>query len=231
MHMMKITVPDGDFGAYIARPNADSAPVVIVIQEIFGVNADLRATCDELAAMGYIAVSPDLFWRAAPGIEFNKLDTQEWQRAFELYKGFDFNRGVQDVAATINTARSTAGGNGKVAVMGFCMGGLLAYLAAARSVVDAAVSYYGGGIDQHLHEADQVTAPLLLHLAEVDDFIPADAQARIKAALNGRAETEIHGYPGCNHAFARHGGSHFDADAAALANQRTKTFLRRALGA
>ncbi|QKH34040.1 dienelactone hydrolase family protein [Achromobacter pestifer] len=228
---MKIAVSDGAFDAYVARPDAASAPVVVVIQEIFGVNADLRTTCDELAAKGFIAISPDLFWRAGPGIEFNKLDEQEWQRGFELYKGFDFDRGVKDIVATIDAARSIAGGSGKVAVMGFCLGGLMAYLVAARGEVDAAVAYYGGGTDNHLNEADQVTAPLLMHLAEEDEYIPADAQARVKAALGGRAHIEIHGYRGCNHAFARHGGSHYDVNAAALANQRTETFLRRTLGA
>lgn len=228
---MKITVSDGAYDAYVARPQAISAPVVVVIQEIFGVNADLRATCNELAAMGFIAVSPDLFWRAAPGIEFNKLNKQEWRQAFELYKAFDIDRGVQDIAAMIDAARSISGGNGKVGVMGFCMGGLMAYLTAARCEVDAAVAYYGGGTDLHLKEADQVTAPLMMHLADADEFIPANSQARIKAALEGRTGTEVHGYPGCNHAFARRGGSHYDAHAAALANQRTQTFLRRSLGA
>ncbi len=228
---MKTTVPDGDFDAYVARPDAISAPVVVVIQEIFGVNADMRATCDELAARGYIAISPDLFWRTRPGIEFNRLDKHEWQQAFDLYKQFDFDRGVRDIVALIGAARSIAGGNGKVAVMGFCLGGLMAYLTAARGEVDAAVAYYGGGTDQHLDEAERITAPLMLHLAEEDDYIPADAQARIKTALGARTNIEVYGYHGCNHAFARHGGSHYDANAAALANQRTEAFLRQTLRA
>jgi carboxymethylenebutenolidase len=228
---MKITVPGGAFDAYVARPYTDSAPAVVVVQEIFGVNADLRATCDELAAKGFIAISPDLFWRDQPGLALDKLDEAEWKRGFELYQAFDFDRGAQDVIATIDAARSIEGGNGKVAVMGFCLGGLMTYLAAARGNVDAAVSYYGGGIDQYLDEAGHLTAPLMMHLAEEDEYIPAEAQARIKAALGDKPNVRILSYPGCNHAFARHGGVHYDADAALSANERTESFLRQSLSA
>ncbi|WP_070156103.1 dienelactone hydrolase family protein [Sphingobium phenoxybenzoativorans] len=227
---MKITVSDGSFDAYVAHPEAKSAPAIVVIQEIFGVNADLRATCDELASKGFITISPDLFWRDAPGLQLNKLDEAEWAQAFALYQAFDFDRGVQDVLATIEAARSIEGGNGKVAVIGFCLGGLMTYLAAARGDVDAAVAYYGGGTDQHLGEAGTLTAPLMVHLAEEDEYIPADAQAKIKEALAGKSNVEVHSYAGCNHAFARHGGVHYDASAATLANQRTEAFLRQSLG-
>jgi carboxymethylenebutenolidase len=224
-----IKVEDGSFGAYVARPSAAKAPAIVVIQEIFGVNADLRATCDELAGHGFVAISPDLFWRTAPRIDMNTLDEKEWARAFELYQAFDFNRGVSDIAATVVVARGLQGTTGKVGVMGFCMGGLLAFLTAARHSVDAAVGYYGGGTDQHADEGKKLKTPIMLHLAEEDEFISKDAQAQIKSTLGKNPLVEIHGYPGRNHAFTRHNGAHYDAGDANLANGRTQAFFNRYL--
>jgi carboxymethylenebutenolidase len=180
---MQVKAEDGSFGAYVARPALAKAPAVVVIQEIFGVNADLRATCDELAAVGFVAISPDLFWRAAPRIDMNKLDEGEWKKAFELYQSFDFDRGVCDIAATVAAARGLQGASGKVGVMGFCMGGLLTFLTATRHNVDAAVEYYGGGTDQYVGEGKNLKSPLVVHLAEEDEFISKEAQAKIKSGL------------------------------------------------
>jgi carboxymethylenebutenolidase len=226
---LDIKAEDGQFGAYVARPAVAKAPAVVVIQEIFGVNADLRATCAELAANGFVAVSPDLFWRSAPRIDMNKLDDADWKRGFGLYQSFDFNRGVRDIAATIAAARVLNGTSGKVGVTGFCMGGLLTFLAAARHDVDAAVSYYGGGTDQHVEEGKNLKSPTMLHLAEEDEYIGMDAQAKIKAVLGKNPLVEIHSYPGCQHAFARHNGVHYNAEAARLANGRTKAWFERNL--
>lgn len=222
---MQITVPDGGFNTYVARPAKTPAPVVIVLQEIFGINADIRATCDELAARGFIAVAPDLFWRDAPGLDLNSWSEADWKHGLELYNAYDLDRGVRDVAAVALAARTIAGGNGKVGVMGFCLGGLMSYLTAARTPIDAAVEYYGGGTDQHLDEVTGVSAPLLAHFGEEDEFISKAAQAAIKAAFAGNAQIEVHSYPGCSHAFARHTGTHYDAAAAAIANARTYAFL------
>ena len=222
---MQITVPDGSFNAYVARPAETPAPVVIVLQEIFGINADIRATCDELAARGFIAVAPDLFWRDAPGLDLNSWSEADWKRGLELYNAYDLDRGIRDVAAVALAARTIDRGNGKVGVMGFCLGGLMSYLTAARTPIDAAVEYYGGGTDQHLGEVTGVSAPLLAHFGEEDEFISKAAQAAIKAAFAGNAHIEVHSYPGCSHAFARHTGTHYDAAAAAIANDRTYAFL------
>lgn len=226
---MQIDVPDGSFAAYVARPATRSAPVVVVLQEIFGVNRDIRTTCDELAARGFIAVAPDLFWRDAPGLDLNSWSDTDWKRGFELYNSFDLDRGILDVEAVIAAARGLDGASGRVGVMGFCLGGLVSFLAAARTDVDAAVVYYGGGTDQHLGEADHVAAPLLMHFGEDDEFISRDAQAAIKVALGDKPNVEIHFYPGCSHAFARHTGAHYDAAAAAAANARTDAFLHSRL--
>jgi carboxymethylenebutenolidase len=219
---LKTYVPDGAFGAFIARPvQAAPAPVVIVLQEIFGVNADLRETCRELASAGFIAVAPDLFWRDAPGLDLNAWSEAEWARGLALYQAYDVDRGVRDIAAVVDMARAIPGATGKVGVMGFCLGGLMTYLTAARVRIDAAAAFYGGGIDQHLEEADAIKAPFILHLGDQDEFIPAPAQAAIQSRLKGRVETSVYLYPGCSHAFARHTGAHYDADAARLAFGRT----------
>ena len=222
---MKITVSDGSFDAYVARPTANVAPAVVVLQEIFGVNADIRATCDELAKRGFIAVAPDLFWRDAPGLDLNSWSEAEWTQGLGLYKAYDLDRGVRDIAATVEATRTIDGSNGRAGVMGFCLGGLMSYLTAARSPIDAAVVYYGGNTDGHLDEAGRVSAPLLMHLGEEDEFISKDAQNAIAAAFAGKPNVKIYTYPGCSHAFARHSGVHYDASAAATANARTFAFL------
>lgn len=223
---MRIDGPDGAFSAYLARPGRDPAPVVVVLQEIFGVNADIRATCDELAAQGFLAIAPDLFWREAPMLDLNCYREEDWKRGLALYESFDLDRGVRDIAATIAAARTLPGGSGRVAAMGYCLGGLMSFLASARTDVDAAVAYYGGNTDRHLDEAEAIDGPLLMHLGEEDEYISKEAQARIKAALRDRPSVEIYSYPGCSHAFARHSGAHFDVAAAALANARTYGFLQ-----
>ncbi|MGJ7493094.1 dienelactone hydrolase family protein [Variovorax sp. ZT4R33] len=226
---MTITTPDGDFTAYVARPaqGTHSAPAIVVCQEIFGINADLRATCDELAVQGFIAVCPDLFWRLEPGLDLSP-DT-DWPRALALYQAYDLDTGVDDIAATLEAARRLPGASGKVGLMGFCLGGLMTYLTAARSRVDAAVSYYGGRTEEFLGEAATLASPLLMHLGEEDEFIPKPAQQRIVDALAGRPNVEVYRYPGCMHAFARHGGTHYDAAAARLAHLRTFDFFQARL--
>jgi carboxymethylenebutenolidase len=216
---------DGGFRAYLARPDVVPAPAIVVIQEIFGVNADLRDTCDELAAQGYFAVSPDLFWRMEPGIDMSDQTEEEWKKGFALYTAFDYDAGVEDIASTINAARSLPGASGNVGLMGFCLGGLMTFLTTARKGTDASVVYYGGNTDKHLNEADAIKTPLLIHLGEEDEYIPKDAQRAIREALKGNPFAEVFTYPGCSHAFARHRGKHYDKSAAALANGRTTLFF------
>ena len=224
-----ITTKDGSFSAYVARPKAASAPAVVVIQEIFGVNPFVRATADRLAAQGYLAVAPDLFWRIQPGIDITDQTEAEWKQAFGYYNAFDVAKGVQDIAATIDTVREDPGCSGKVGAIGFCLGGLLAFLTSARTGADSVVSYYGGGIDSFVGEADQIKRPLMLHLAGADEYIPQEAQAKILAALKGRPEVDVFVYPGRDHAFARDGGQHYDATDAETANARTANFFGRTL--
>jgi carboxymethylenebutenolidase len=225
-----ISTADGDFSAYVARPSAANAPAVVVIQEIFGVNAVMRGIADELAAAGYLAICPDLFWRIEPGIDITDQSEAEWKKAFELYQAFDVEQGVEDIAATIAAARADPGCNGKVGAVGFCLGGLLAFLTAARTDADASVAFYGVGIENFVGEAENLARPLMLHIAEEDEFVPKEAQAAVKSALAGDPKVAIHSYPGRDHAFARKGGAHYDAADAARAQERTLNFFRENLG-
>jgi carboxymethylenebutenolidase len=221
---------DGVFGAYVARPRATPAPAVIVLQELFGVNADIRKTCDELAEQGFIAVAPDLFWRQEPGVDLSVTSEPDWQHGLRLYQAYDRDAGVRDIQATVDVAANLPGSAGKVAVLGYCLGALMTFLTAARSTVAAAVAYHGGDTEKYLGEADGLHAPLLMHLAEEDEFISKAAQTEIKTALADKPNVTIYSYPGQNHAFARHNGSHYNAAAAALANGRTSEFLNEHLG-
>lgn len=230
MSMISITAHDGgSFQAYIARPENTPAPVVIVIQEIFGINQELRDKCHELAAQGYIAVCPDLFWRIEPGIELVDSVPEQLQRAFDLYGQFDVKNGIADLKSTLDQVRKLDGSNGKVGCTGYCLGGKLAFMMATHSDIDASVSYYGVAIETMLDDSANIKAPLLMHIAENDQFVPPEAQAQIKGVLSDNPHVEIHSYPGADHAFARGNGMHYNEAAATLANGRTKTFLKDAL--
>lgn len=226
---LTIHTADGDFQCYVARPAAAVAPVIVIIQEIFGVNVGIRSIADAYAAKGYIAVAPDIFWRAEPGLELSESQPDDVTKAFAMYNAYDVTKGVQDIAATVTAARTLPGASGKVGVTGYCLGGLMTFLSAAGTDADAFVAYYGGGIDSHLDKVPSIKRPLLVHLAGADAYIGVDAQAAIKASLAGKPDTEVHIYPGCDHAFARPDGSHHDAAAATLANARTDAFFQQHL--
>lgn len=226
---ISIRTSDGEFSAYVSRPSARPAPAVIVLQEIFGVNPGIRSIADELAEQGFIAICPDLFWRKERNLSMSESSEADTQHGFALYNAFDMDIGVSDVIACIDAARAMPDCTGKVGVTGFCLGGLLTFLTAATNKADAAAAYYGGGTERFLDRAGKVRIPLLMHLAEEDEYIGKDAQRAIHAALAGQENTTIHSYPGCHHAFARPGGQHFDQAAARLANERTWQFLHHHL--
>jgi carboxymethylenebutenolidase len=222
---MTITTPDGAFSAYVARPNAAKAPAIVVLQEIFGVNGVMRGVCDGLAAQGYLAVCPDLFWRIEPGIDITDQSEAEWKRAFELFNAFDVEAGLTDIGATIDAVRARPDVNGKVGAVGYCLGGLLAFLTATRTDSDASVSYYGVGIEKYTAEADKLARPLLMHVAEEDQFSSKPVQELIQTALKNHPRIEIHTYPGRDHAFARPGGEHYHEADAKIADARTSAFF------
>jgi carboxymethylenebutenolidase len=230
MHALRIDSGEGSFDAYQARPRTQiSSPAIVVLHEVFGVNADLRATCDELAADGFIAICPELFWRQQPHVDLSVQSQADWEKGVALYTAFDVDAGVRDVEATIAAARTLRGASGRVGVMGYCLGGLLTFLTAARTRVDAAVAFHGARTEEFLAETTDIDAPLQMHLAEEDEFIPKAAQQQIAAALSSNAKFEVFSYTGCRHAFSRHGGAHFDADAASLSRTRVIDFFTRHL--
>lgn len=229
---IQITSQDGGhFTGYLARPESGTGPGVIVIQEIFGINDNVRAVADGLARNGFVALAPDLFWRLEPGVDLNAQSKEGWEKAFELYRGFDLDKGIEDLISAMDHLRGLEGVTGKVGCQGYCLGGFLAYLMATRSNVDAAVGYYGVGIDGKLNEAKNIRNPLLLHIAEADSFVDAKAQQAIHDALDGNELVTIYDYPGMEHAFTRLNGEHYNKENADLANGRSLEFLRKHLGA
>ncbi len=232
MHEIKLKAADGagEFAAYVWEPKGtEKAGAVVLIQEIFGVNDALRATGEELAAQGFIAIAPDLFWRQKPGVNLTDKSEAEWKQAFDLLNGFDQDKGVEDLKVTLEAARKLPRSNGNAGTMGFCLGGRLALLMATRSDSDVNVSYYGVGLDSLVPEFDNIASPLMLHIAEKDEYFPADAQERLLDALEESEWVDAFIYPGVQHAFARVNGVHYDARAAVIANGRTTELLAEIL--
>lgn len=223
----KIETNGGVMGGYMPSvPEGESRPGLVIIQEIFGVNKVMRDLTDSWAEKGYTTICPDLFWRFKPGIDITDQTQEEWDQAFGYYQAFDEDKGTDDIKATIDMLRQHPSCNGKVGAIGFCLGGKLAFLTATRTDVNATVSYYGVGIEQNIIETSYVTSPLMLHIAEEDEYVPHDAQGTIlAAALAHKSLVSAHVYPSVNHAFARIGGGHYHEESASLANQRTEDFL------
>ena len=218
------------FSCYMAAPGTSNGAVVLVLQEIFGVNANIRAVADRFAAAGYLALCPDLFWRLEPGVQLDPADPAARERATALMKRFDPEQAVEDAYAALQFAQSQTQAS-MTAAVGFCLGGKLAYLLAARKGIAKAVSYYGVGIQGVLGEATSIKRDILLHIAAEDHLCPPEAQEKIKAAmapLGSRASVITH--PGVGHAFARQGGTGFDAAAAERADSATMRFLQSGPG-
>lgn len=213
------------FGAHRAAPAGDArAPAVIVLQEIFGVNPGIRAKADRWASEGYLAYAPDLFWRQGAGIALDADVAEQFQQALSLMQASSVDDAVADIEATIRAVRADPRSNGKVGVVGYCWGGLLAYLAAARTDVDASVGYYGVRIDEYLREGHAIAKPLMLHNAALDHFVTPDKQALIREGLAENAHVTIHTYE-ADHAFARESGKARVEEAAQLADGRTRDFF------
>ena len=224
---ISIELQSDHIDAYLARPDDTPRAGILVIQEIFGVNADIRATADWLAGEGYMALAPDLFWAQERNIDLDADDEADLQKAFGLMTAYDADRGVTDLQAAIDYLRDA--GCAKVGTIGFCLGGRMVYLAACRTNADAHSSYYGVGIQDMLAEATNITAPTLIHIAGADDFVPPPAQTAIADGLATHEHVQVHIYDGQEHAFARHNGMHYNADAAALAHRRTLALFAEAL--
>jgi carboxymethylenebutenolidase len=220
---------NGEFGAYMALPQMTPAPAVVVLHEVFGVNADIRQHCDALAERGFVAAAPDLFWRQEPGVDLGVTSEADWQHGLRLYQAYDRDAGAADAKDTMTTVSGLSECTGKVAVVGYCLGGLMTFLTTVRYGADAAVAYHGGDTEKYLREVGGLRGPLLMHLGEEDEFISKEAQDQIKQALSKHPNALVYSYPGQRHAFSRYDGAHYDAAAAALANRRTSDFLKQHL--
>ena len=220
---------DASFGAYVARPEGTPRAAIIVIQEIFGVNPGIRQKCDKLAADGYLAVAPDLFWRLQPEVSLDPDIEAEFNTALDLMGKFDQDAGIRDIEATIHHIRRTLG-IAKVGCVGYCLGGRLAYMTAARTDIDASVGYYGVGIDGLLHEKHAIAHPLMLHIPTEDGFVLRETQAAMHEGLGDHPKVTLHDYEGLDHGFAAEHGKRRDEAAANLADSRTATFFAEALG-
>lgn len=224
---------EGSIPTYVAAPAGSAKAAIIVIPEIFGVHAGVRSKCDKLAADGYLALAPDIFWRFAPGIELDPDIPEQMQEALGYFGQYDANDGVYDIEALIKAARTGKAGTdpiAKVACVGYCLGGRLAYMAAARTDIDASVGYYGVMIDTMLNEAHAIANPLLLHIPTADHFVGPEAQAAIHAALDSHQKVTLYDYPGLDHGFAAESGNRRNEAGAELADARTRAFFLEHLG-
>ncbi|MEP3225279.1 MAG: dienelactone hydrolase family protein [Parasphingorhabdus sp.] len=217
-----------EFPCYVAEPSGEPQAAIIVIQEIFGVNPGIKAKCDQWAAAGYLAIAPDLFWRIHDNTDLDADIPDQFQIALDLMGKFDQDQGIKDIEAAVHYARSRING-GKVGSVGYCLGGRLAFMTAARTDINASVGYYGVGIDGLLDEKNAITKNVMLHIPTADGFVPADAQAAMHAGLDDHPKVTLHDYDGLDHGFAAEFGVRRDEAAANLADRRTTEFFKEHL--
>ena len=231
-----IDVPSFDgktFTAWLASPPATPrglpAPAIVVLQEIWGVNAHIRAVAEQYAADGYVAIAPDLFWRQQPRVDLT-YDEDGTRQAFAFRKSLDPTLADRDIASTVGLLGTMPAVAGGIGVVGYCMGGLLAYRAAALADIECAICYYGGGIAQQLDLAASGTVPMAMHFGEKDAHITPDQVAAIRTALADRPEVRIDTYPGADHGFNCWARPSYHQQSAALAHGRSLAFLATHLG-
>lgn len=219
----------GTFKAYVTKPESGSGPGLLLCQEIFGINQYMKDVAESYAEEGYVVICPDLFWRMEPNVELGYGEA-DFQKAFGFYQKFDIPKAVDDMKATVAALRALPAVQGKVGALGFCLGGKLAYLAAAECGVDCAVSYYGVGIETMLDKAPKLTVPMVLHFAGEDKFVPPEAIEKVRAAFAGKPQIEIYVYPGVDHAFDTAGRHSYNKPASMMAKSRTIALLRKVMG-
>jgi carboxymethylenebutenolidase len=217
------------FTGYLALPPAGRGPGLVLCQEIFGVNAFVRKMADLYAEEGYVVLAPDFFWRQEEGIELEP-DESGVKHAMRLLTGVRDEDAVSDLNAALTVLRQRPELDGQCGVVGFCLGGKFAYLAATHTDAAISIGYYGVGIEDLLDRADHLKSKLVLHFAGNDAFCDESARAKIFAALQQQKNASLYVYPGVDHAFARFASPHFDKRASALAHDRSIAALRHILG-
>ncbi|HEX4879725.1 MAG TPA: dienelactone hydrolase family protein [Limnobacter sp.] len=220
----------GQFDAYVSLPPIGKGPGLLLIQEIFGVNQHIRDVADQYAMDGFVVLAPDVFWRQEPNVDLG-YDEAGFKKGFGLLQGMDFAVAEQDLCAAAAALRSLPESNGRLASLGFCMGGFLSYLVASNAgAVDAAVCYYGGGIQNALDRVSRIKTPVLMHFAEQDAYIPMQAVEQIRQAFVDRPEVAIHTHANVDHGFNCWGRPMYNQRTAALARGISLQFLANRLG-
>lgn len=225
---IEIDSADGKFGAYLAIPHTRKGPGIVLIQEIFGVNEHIRSVAEQYAADGYLVIAPDLFWRSGARIELT-YDEAGWKRAVELMNATDVGKAQTDIELAIDALKAQPGLDGGIASIGYCFGGLLSYHTAANGLVDVAIAYYGGGIQNQLDRADEIEVPLLMHFGEQDSHIPLEAVEKIAERFENNDNVEIVVYPEAEHGFNCSHRDSYNQRAAAEAHGNTLIFLGQEL--
>ncbi|MDP9899732.1 dienelactone hydrolase family protein [Variovorax ginsengisoli] len=224
-----VQIPSGDdrqFEALYSAVADISSPAIVLVQEIFGINHAMTEAVRDWSALGYHVVCPDLFWRQQPNVVLEPQTPGDFDKAIALMQGMDPALAIEDIGATRNWLSSMLG-HDRIAVLGYCLGGRLSVQAAMVHPFRCAVSYYGVGLDEVLPLATEATPPSLLHIAELDHFVPPPVRAQILARVDALSQFEAHVYEGCDHAFARKDGDGFVAAAATLAERRSLAFMAK----
>jgi carboxymethylenebutenolidase len=219
-----VDADDGTFDLHVWAPDGGHGPGLLLIQEIFGVSAYIRAVAERLAEMGYVVAAPDVFWRLQPNWEADH-DQAGLEASFGMVQRFDLPQGVADCVAAFHRLRELPEVDGSSGIIGFCLGGTLAYLTTPVADPACSVAYYASGIPGMLEQLDNITCPILLHFGASDSYIPDDQLEAVKAAVNGRSNVTLN-VEDAGHAFDNHVSDMFyDAPAAAKAWVKTKAFL------
>ena len=201
---------------------------MLLIQEVFGVNDHIRDIADRLAALGYVVLAPDLFWRLKHNVELG-YEGKDLEQALDYFERFDETKGLSDLRQAAEALRNLKPCTGRIGAIGFCLGGKLTYRLAACTNLNVAIAYYGVNIEKYLEEAERIKCQIMLHFGETDDFVPPASIDTIKRALSKKPNFTIHMYKGIGHGFNCDVRESYNQEAADLAWERTTKLLAREL--
>lgn len=225
----RVQVPGGTFDLSVWLPRAGRGPGLLLIQEIYGVSDYIQEVAADLAGLGYVVGAPDLFWRLQPGYQANH-DEEGLKRSLEMGSRFDFEQGVADAAAALDHLAALPEVEGGTGVIGFRLGGTIAYFLATAAKPDIVVSFYGSGVPDNTEVLDQISVPVQFHFGGSDPYIPRDQVARVEGAAAGRPNVEMNVEEDAGHAFHnRKAPMFYVPEPAARAWRRTEEFLQRHL--